>query len=157
MFEFKEYPRLLIFEMHVLPEYAFVLDQFTYEELFPGISKECAVWFWRFSICVGRIKVAPSADVIKYSNEALTLLKKPSKKLFKRLKKVLPDVDPEAVLSSWKKSLDIMIAVASNRDTCEWFAPLYPNDEAFTKHPKDVFGDMLKGIDAASKKIDENS
>jgi hypothetical protein len=40
MYKYTEYPRLLIFEMHLLPEYAFALDQFNYADLFPGISEE---------------------------------------------------------------------------------------------------------------------
>ncbi len=157
MYKYTEYPRLLIFEMQVLPEYAFALDQFNYTDLFPGITEECSVWFWRFSICVGCMKGTQSEEVIKFSTEALNLLKKPSKELFKRLKKIFPDVDSEDVLSSWKESLETMVAIAGNRDKCTWFAPLYPNDKAYTKNPKDVFGTMLKNFDAACKKMEESA
>jgi len=136
MCDYKDYPRLLIFEMQVLPEYAFALDQLRCTELFPGISEECSVWFWQFSICVGRMKEASSEEVINFSNEALGLLKKPSKKLIKRLKEIFPAVVSEDVISSWQETLETMIAVASTKDKCEWFGPLYPKDKAYTKSSK---------------------
>jgi len=133
MYKHTEYPRLLIFEMHVLPEYAFALDQLNYIDLFPGISEDCSVWFWRFTICVGYIKCASSEDIIKFSTEALNLLKKPSKELFNRLNVVFPCVEPEEVLSSLRESLETMIALAANRDKCTWFAPLYPGEKVYQK------------------------
>jgi len=134
MYDYKDYPRLLIFEMQVLPEYAFALDQFGYTEVFPGISEECSVWFWQFSICLGRMKEASSEEVINFSNEALGLLKNPSKQLKKRLKEIFSAVTSEKIISSWRESLETMIAVASTKDKCEWFGPLYPKDNAYIQN-----------------------
>ena len=89
--EYKEYPRLIIFEMHVLPEYAFALDMLSDANTFTGISEKCSEWFWRFSICVGMPKLSASTDVINNSIEALKVLQNPSDKIVNKIKQVFPN------------------------------------------------------------------
>jgi hypothetical protein len=141
--------------MHVLPEYAFALDQLSHSDLLEGISEECAEWFWRFSICVGMPKKSSSEEVLNFTKEALKALVSPTDQLRARLKQIFPMNDPAKIIESWMESLLIMHSIASNRDECQWVAPLYPSDNAFTKNPTDFLDSMSKNIEKAIKKLNK--
>ncbi len=156
MMEYKEYPRLIIFEMHVLPEYAFALDMLSDTDTFTGISEKCSEWFWRFSICVGMPKLSASTDVINNSIEALKVIQNPSDKMVNRIKQVFTNFAPNEIIESWQESLGIMVAIANNRKECQWVAPLYPIDKAFTQNPTDILEKMASNFELAVNKITKN-
>ena len=84
-------------------------------------------------------KLSTSTDLINNSIEALKLLQNPSDKIVNKIKQVFPNCAPNEIIESWKESLGIMVAIANNRKECQWFAPLYPIDKAFTQNPTDTF------------------
>ena len=90
---------------------------------------------------------------IKYSEEALKVLISPTRELMDRFDEIFPGIDPLNIIESWNESLLIMGTIASNRDECQWFAPLYPSDKAFTKNPFDVLDTISKNVKTAIKKI----
>ena len=68
----------------------------------------------------------------------------------------LPNFAPNEIIESWKESLGIMVAIANNRKECQWVAPLYPIDKAFTQNPTDTLKKIASNFELAVNKITKN-
>lgn len=105
------------FEGVRLPDYASFLD--VAATLTP-VSEEAAMWFWRFSICIGTPRKERSRIVESYARELLAALASSASGLTPELLRKFPGEHPEHIISDWVKSLRTIIELSQSRKVCQW-------------------------------------
>lgn len=145
--------RPIIFEGNQLPGASISLDRFASTEFLPGIAEETALWFWRFTICVGRLRSAPSEEICSHVDRVIDLSLQRDDKLRTFAADHVDKCFDRSVLDDWLASLGTIRRIAGGCDDCSWIAPLRPGDKNYGKSYGEVAKNISKGLAAMAKNL----
>lgn len=115
----EEYP-VIIFNDVFLPPGAVFIDVCASHEFLPTITEELSLWFWKFTICVGRTRTEESTKVISYATELKKLIIANEIRIKEMICKLYEPNLAENIYVWWVDTLDIMIATANQLKESKW-------------------------------------
>lgn len=104
------------FEGHVLPGFTLLIDVAANEL----VEDPVAVWFFRFTVCVGASRTEDSATIILNCETLLHAIEREKQRLFALVQSRLAEYEAEQVIRDWVEALTTIIALASTRPQCTW-------------------------------------
>jgi hypothetical protein len=124
----KTFPRDLFFNDVLLPRWAHSLDVLAMLVL-PDTPEDTADWFFRFTICTGRVRRSPVYAVRRHCTRLLRQLTKRRSEVLTRIpSSTTIRVSPSLVYRDWLESLRQMLALTKGRKSCSWYADSHPSD-----------------------------
>lgn len=121
-----------IFEGAKLPPFAAFLD--VAASMVP-VSEETAMWFWKFSICIGAPREERSKIIQGHATELLAGLSMISPGvLAPELAYKFPGITAEQIFKDWVSALESLIELAGNRKICRWHMEETPTSLATESH-----------------------
>ena len=98
------------------------------------LSDDIAEWVWRFPICCGVTKTAPSKLCAKSAQALSDLMLENRNEVLEKIEKQFSDTPFSAaqVFSDWIMALNEIHKIATRREEdCEWSAQALPEDQGF--------------------------
>jgi hypothetical protein len=89
--------------------------------VFFDIEEELSLWFWRFTICVGRERTEKSSVVIENANKLKTLLVNNEKEVKHKIYSKYEQNESPYIYEWWIDTLDIMLDSARECGISEWY------------------------------------
>ena len=108
-----------MFEGERLPRFGFFLDV---AAAIAPVPDETAVWFWRFSICVGAPRQDISSAIEHHATTLLAALPAQPDTWREELHRRFPGHSSEEIFRDWRVSLDMILRIARERKICTWHA-----------------------------------
>jgi hypothetical protein len=87
-----------------------------------AVPEETALWFWRFSICVGAGRQDTSSTILRHTHALRAAFPSHADLWADELNRRFPGHSPEVILREWLTSLDMISRAAGEWDACSWEA-----------------------------------
>jgi len=124
----KTFPRDVFFRDVLLPRWAHSLDVLAMSVI-PDIPRDTANWFFRFGVCVGRIRRSPVYVIRKHCRRLLRSLLMCRSEVIRRIPICSTiRVSPAVVYREWVDSLRLMLRLINGHKNCSWYADSHPTD-----------------------------
>ncbi|MBI1922295.1 MAG: hypothetical protein HYS23_14565 [Geobacter sp.] len=155
------------FEDVLLPAHSLTLDVATKYDHHPEYDDEEDLWFWRFTICGGRLRSDDARTILAHSMNLLAKLLTHEDKVICRRQELAPDEDPYVYFDQWVESLRSIIKASENKDYCFWISgdesdyeflkdwrekSLLPKDNPSYEAPPHI-KDQISKVASAAKKL----
>lgn len=124
----KSSPRSLYFEDVLLPHWAQAIDVLPISVL-GDLGFRFSNWFFRFTVCVGRVRRSPSYAIQRHCRELLETIDRRRAEILEKIpvRSTIKD-PPEEVLKQWTLTLQRMIELSAGKKSCSWYADGHPSD-----------------------------
>jgi hypothetical protein len=134
----KSTPRDLFFEDVLLPKWAHEIDVLPISIL-RGLGFRFSHWFFRFTVCVGRVRRSPTYAIRSHCEPLLGIIHHRRKEILELipLRSTIKD-PPREVLDQWTITLEKMLALAAGKKSCSWYADAHPSDPLWPGWPQYV-------------------
>ena len=116
-----EYP-VIIFNNEYLPPGAIFIDFCASNNFFSEVDESLSLWFWKFTICVGRFRSEKSETVIRYSQELKKLIIDNESDVKKNIGEKYGVEKIKKIYEWWTDTLDIVITSAGKSTQSKWIA-----------------------------------
>lgn len=132
----KSTPRDLYFEDTLLPKWAQEIDVLPISVL-GDLGFRFGHWFFRFTICVGRVRRSPTSAIRRHCTRLLEVIKERRREILERipLRSTIKD-SPNEVLDQWERTLRRMIELSAGKKSCTWYADGHPSDRFWPGWPE---------------------
>jgi hypothetical protein len=115
----EKYP-VIVFNNKHLPLGAVFID-YCASNVFFDIEDELSLWFWKFTICVGRKRTEQSSIVIENATKLKALLVNNETDVKEKIYSKFEQKDSSSIYGWWMDTLNIMIRSAKDSDISEWY------------------------------------
>jgi len=132
----KSNPRDLYFEDTLMPKWAHELDVLPISVL-GDLGFRFNHWFFRFTVCVGRVRRSPTSAIRRHCMQLLEVIKGRRAEILERIPRRSTIKAPsEEVLDQWVRTLDQMIELSTGKKSCTWYADGHPSDQFWPGYPE---------------------
>jgi hypothetical protein len=124
----KTTPRDLFFEDVLMPRWAHEIDILPISVL-GDLNFRFSHWFFRFSVCAGRVRRSPTFAIRCHCKELLDVIHRRREEILLRIpiRSGIKDC-PNEVLDQWTTTLKKMIELSAGKKSCTWYADAHPSD-----------------------------
>lgn len=124
----KSLPRALYFEDTLMPRWAQQIDVLPISVL-GGLGFRFGHWFFRFTVCVGRVRRSPASAIHRHCSRLLKGIKACREEILVQIpiRSTIKD-SPKEVLDQWAFTLRRMLELAEGKRSCTWYADGHPSD-----------------------------
>lgn len=116
---------IIIFNGILLPESAYFIDVCS-DKVLKNTSKDIALWFWHFTICLGRTREEKSEKVIRYADYLLNRILSAKEKVKRKTDFLYSNYHSrqksEKIVNEWIQALNIIRLSAEKCTLCKWYA-----------------------------------
>jgi hypothetical protein len=124
----KSFPRDLYFEDVLLPRWTQQIDVLPVSIL-GDLGFRFSHWFFRFSVCVARVRRSPTRTILRHCNCLLDVIEHRHSEILERIpaRSTIKD-PPKEVLDQWSRALRQMVKLCAGKKSCSWYADGHPSD-----------------------------
>jgi hypothetical protein len=111
----------IVFQEKRLPVWAIAIDRAMRILREDEVGEPTALWFWRFTICVGVNRSARGSVAEKHALTLKSALIKNRRRVLRELSNERQDTAPDSILNEWLATLDCIIDESRAAKTVHWY------------------------------------